>query len=74
MSARVIEKEEASFWGGQDGLGQQRGVLFTFMAVMFSGVGMAAWVMAKWYLGDEAVVTKYPGTALMGGTALMAFT
>jgi hypothetical protein len=68
----VIEQED-SFWGN-DGLGQRRGVLFTFMAVMFSGVGMAAWVMAKWYLGEDAVETKYPGTALMGGTTLMAFT
>lgn len=70
----MIDKEDSA-WGfsGDASSNTKRGLLFGFIAIMFSGVGMAAWIFAKWYAAAEAVTFKYPGQALLTGCCVLAF-
>lgn len=73
VSASVIESNDDGFWGGSDS-SSKRPMLFTFMAVMLAGVGMAVWIGAAWYFNVDGISSMYPGQALVGGTSGLAVT
>lgn len=73
MSAKVIEDSNDSLWAGEDSSSAKRGLLFFMMAVLLSGVGMALWWSAAWYFFEETMTNKFPGTALLAGSAGIAF-
>jgi hypothetical protein len=71
VSANVINTSDDGFWGSSDG-SSKRPMLFTFMAVMLAGVGMAVWIGAAWYFNVDGISSTYPGQTLVGGTAGLA--
>lgn len=66
MSAQSIENDNDGLWGS--GSSGNRGILFSFFAILIGGVGMAVWIGAQWYFSKDGLATTWPGQALLLGS------